>query len=240
MRKIVLMFTLLAVIVTGCGGSEETSKGLTQTAQSIPKVTTSTVAPIATTTAAPAPEFTNYGLIVELTNDLKIGNVGYEVGMDFYSFESNEDQVRVLLPYNGETAWLDRSDVTTKAAEFKIEVDLSDHKMDVLLKGETIYSFDVGVGVEDSPTPTGWFYVWEHQVQIDPTGAYGPHAFGISAFSDAEDVLPGGEGRIGFHGTNNPEILPGDVSHGCIRLNNEDVIKLVGLFPLGTPVEIVA
>ena len=47
---------------------------------------------------------------------------------------------------------------------------------------------------------------------------------------------------IGIHGTNEPDKVGTDVSSGCIRLNNEDIERMVeeiGL-PLGTPVEILA
>jgi lipoprotein-anchoring transpeptidase ErfK/SrfK len=48
---------------------------------------------------------------------------------------------------------------------------------------------------------------------------------------------PGG-GFIGIHGTNQPEILPGRVSHGCVRMPNPAVLRLARLMPLGTPVTI--
>ena len=47
-------------------------------------------------------------------------------------------------------------------------------------------------------------------------------------------------GFIGIHGTSRPELLPGRVSHGCIRLRNEDIVELDRLMPVGTPVTIVA
>ena len=48
------------------------------------------------------------------------------------------------------------------------------------------------------------------------------------------------QGVIGIHGTNEPELVGTDVSHGCIRMLDEDVTRLVEEFglPLGTPVEI--
>jgi lipoprotein-anchoring transpeptidase ErfK/SrfK len=48
---------------------------------------------------------------------------------------------------------------------------------------------------------------------------------------------PGG-GFIGIHGTNEPQLLPGRVSHGCIRLRNRDIARLAELMPVGTPVTI--
>ncbi len=50
----------------------------------------------------------------------------------------------------------------------------------------------------------------------------------------------GGDGVIGIHGTDRPDLVGTDVSSGCIRLPNDVITALVediGL-PLGTPVTI--
>ena len=39
-----------------------------------------------------------------------------------------------------------------------------------------------------------------------------------------------------LHGTNKPETLGRSVSHGCVRLRNEDIAWLYGNVPVGTPV----
>ncbi|MGH7680104.1 MAG: L,D-transpeptidase [Gemmatimonadaceae bacterium] len=39
-----------------------------------------------------------------------------------------------------------------------------------------------------------------------------------------------------IHGTNKPELIGRSVSHGCVRLLNEDIAKLYELAPVGTPV----
>jgi hypothetical protein len=41
-----------------------------------------------------------------------------------------------------------------------------------------------------------------------------------------------------LHGTNNPSSIGRSVSHGCIRLRNEDIAKLYEIVPLGTPIYI--
>jgi lipoprotein-anchoring transpeptidase ErfK/SrfK len=66
---------------------------------------------------------------------------------------------------------------------------------------------------------------------------YGPLAYGTSARSPTLTYWPGG-GYVGIHGTNQPEILPGYVSHGCIRMPNEAILKLSRLMPVGTPITI--
>lgn len=39
-----------------------------------------------------------------------------------------------------------------------------------------------------------------------------------------------------IHGTNKPETIGRSVSHGCIRVRNEDIAKLYEIVPVGTPV----
>ena len=34
------------------------------------------------------------------------------------------------------------------------------------------------------------------------------------------------------------DLLPGRVSHGCIRMRNADVLRLARLMPVGTPLRI--
>ena len=68
-------------------------------------------------------------------------------------------------------------------------------------------------------------------------GVYGSFAFGLSAYSPQLSDWPGG-GVVGIHGTNQPEILPGQVSHGCIRLRNQDILRLARVMPVGTPLTI--
>ena len=41
-----------------------------------------------------------------------------------------------------------------------------------------------------------------------------------------------------LHGTNNPSSIGRSVSHGCIRLRNEDISKLYDMVPVGTPIYI--
>lgn len=41
-----------------------------------------------------------------------------------------------------------------------------------------------------------------------------------------------------MHGTNQPETVGRAVSHGCVRLRNQDIAKLYAMVPVGTPVYI--
>jgi hypothetical protein len=103
-------------------------------------------------------------------------------------------------------------------------------------KGKTVFKTRVGVGKSYWPTPRGEFYVRDKLTNFN-NPFYGPVAFGTSARSAVLTDWPGG-GYVGIHGTNEPQIIPGHISHGCIRLRNAAILALARLMPVGTPVTI--
>ncbi|MBA2347583.1 MAG: L,D-transpeptidase family protein [Solirubrobacterales bacterium] len=102
--------------------------------------------------------------------------------------------------------------------------------------GRTIWRSRVGVGKASTPTPAGRFYIREGLRLRSRDGIYGPYAFGTSAYSVLSD-WPGG-GVIGIHGTNQPELIPGSPSHGCVRVPNDAMRRLAKRMPIGTRVVI--
>jgi len=92
------------------------------------------------------------------------------------------------------------------------------------------------VGKSSTPTPAGHFYIRERIKALQGNTIYGPYAFGTSDYSTLSE-WPGG-GIVGIHGTNEPQLIPGRPSHGCIRLTNAKVTQLWRLMPLGTPVRV--
>jgi len=102
--------------------------------------------------------------------------------------------------------------------------------------GRRVFAARVGIGRPESPTPKGAFYVRNRLTRYS-SPFYGPLAFGTSARSSVLTDWPGG-GFIGIHGTDSPGLLPGRVSHGCIRMRNHDILELGRLMPVGTPVTI--
>lgn len=107
-----------------------------------------------------------------------------------------------------------------------------------LYRGDSpIWRAPVGIGRPSLPTPAGHFYVTE---KLTAFGApvYGPYALGTSAYAPTLSEWPGG-GVVGIHGTDEPQLIPGRPSHGCIRLRNADISSLWPLIAVGTPIEIV-
>lgn len=102
-------------------------------------------------------------------------------------------------------------------------------------RGKRVWGAPVGVGKPGTPTPRGRFWIREG-FAVPGNGIYGAYAFGTSAYSVLSD-WPGG-GVVGLHGTDQPELIPGRPSHGCVRLKNRDIRWLARHMPVGTPVRI--
>jgi L,D-transpeptidase catalytic domain len=95
-----------------------------------------------------------------------------------------------------------------------------------------VFRARVAIGTASTPTPAGHFYV-RNQLSRYRSPFYGPLAFGTSARSPGLSDWPAG-GFVGIHGTNRPDLIPGRVSHGCIRMANADIVRLARLMPIGT------
>jgi lipoprotein-anchoring transpeptidase ErfK/SrfK len=144
--------------------------------------------------------------------------------------------VHIRLPVlpNGRTGWVRRSALGGyRFVHTRLVVDRTKLTATLFKNRQPIFHAPVGVGTPAAPTPAGEFYVRLKLAGFnDPF--YGPVAYGTNARSTVLTDWPGG-GYIGIHGTNMPELVPGRVSHGCIRMRNEDILKLSALMPVGTP-----
>lgn len=147
--------------------------------------------------------------------------------------------IRVRLPMrpNGRAGWVVRDALgPLRVVTTKLRVDRRTLRATLYRSGRKTWSSRIGVGKDGTPTPRGRFWVRERLRNLGGNGVYGPWAFGTAAYSSLSE-WPGG-GVIGIHGTNEPELLPGRVSHGCIRVPNDKISRLAKIMPIGTPVEI--
>lgn len=148
--------------------------------------------------------------------------------------------VEVWLPTrpNGSRGWVREEAVRVTSTPYAIGIDLAARRLTLFNAGAPMMTTDVAIGTPSAPTPTGLHYVTDLLSTPSPGGAYGPYAFGLSSHSDVYSEFAGGDGQIGMHGTNQPGLMGQAVSHGCVRMPNEFVSQLVGLLPLGTPVQV--
>jgi lipoprotein-anchoring transpeptidase ErfK/SrfK len=147
--------------------------------------------------------------------------------------------LRIRLPVlpNDTTGWVPRAALGVYGVvRTRLVIDLERFTATLLRDGREIFRAEIGIGQPQWPTPKGEFYIRNKLVSYR-SPFYGPLAFGTSARSAVLTDWPAG-GFVGIHGTSEPELIPGAVSHGCIRLRNEDIVELGRLMPVGTPVTI--
>jgi hypothetical protein len=147
--------------------------------------------------------------------------------------------IRVRLPIlpNGSAGWIRRNALDAlHVVRTHLIIDRASLTATLLRAERPVFRARVGIGRPASPTPAGEFYVREVLRGFgDPF--YGPVAFGTNARSPTLTDWPGG-GFVGIHGTNQPGLIPGRISHGCVRMRNGAILRLAKLMPLGTPVTI--
>jgi hypothetical protein len=146
-------------------------------------------------------------------------------------------KVRIPALPDNVSVWVDRAALGGyTVVDTHLEIDLTRLTVTLYRDGRRVFRAPAGIGTAASPTPRGHFYV-RNKLTDFASPAYGPLAFGTSARSPVLTDWPGG-GFVGIHGTDEPWLLPGRVSHGCVRLRNDDILRLGKLMPIGTPVTI--
>ncbi|MHA0857521.1 L,D-transpeptidase [Paenibacillus sp. CMAA1364] len=107
---------------------------------------------------------------------------------------------------------------------YRIIVDLSDRRLYLLDSNVVVRAFPVAIGKMLTQTPYGEFTIINKQ--LNPGGPFGVLWMGLS------------KPHYGIHGTNDPSSIGKDVSHGCIRMYNKDVLLLSTYVPIHTRVTI--
>jgi hypothetical protein len=147
--------------------------------------------------------------------------------------------IRVRLPVlpNGQTGWVPREALGGyRFVHTWLVIDRERFTATLFSNGRAIFRAPVGVGLPQWPTPSGDFYIRD-KLRGFGNPFYGPIAYGTNARSAVLTDWPGG-GFVGIHGTNQPQLIPGRISHGCVRMRNADILRLSRVMPVGTPLTI--
>lgn len=105
---------------------------------------------------------------------------------------------------------------------YSITVSLRNKKLTLFKSGQAIKTYPVGIGKMLTQTPVGNYVIVNREP--NPGGPYGAMWLSLSKLG------------YGIHGTNNPSSIGRDVSKGCIRMHNRDVLELARQVPNGTRV----
>jgi hypothetical protein len=143
-------------------------------------------------------------------------------------------QLRLPQRPNNVTGWVRRSALGPfHVVHTRLVVNRRALRITLFKHGTRRFRVRIGMGAPGTPTPTGHFWIRE-KFHVSGNSLYGTRAMGTAAYSDVLTDWPGG-GVIGIHGTDQPGLIPGRPSHGCVRVRNGDVKRLYALTPIGTP-----
>jgi lipoprotein-anchoring transpeptidase ErfK/SrfK len=119
----------------------------------------------------------------------------------------------------------------------RIVVSIPDRKLAVLEGDRIVRIFETAVGAPRSPSPAGVYQIvnsiadptWYTKGKIVPPGKCNPLGtrwLGLSRKG------------YGIHGTNRPDSIGRNASHGCIRMRNREVEELFKMVAVGEKVEL--
>jgi len=121
-------------------------------------------------------------------------------------------------------------------AELRLEVDRESRELSVIVDGNEVDRFDVAVGTDSYPTPRGSFNIrkviwnpawkppdskWAKGKSAQPPGHPDNPMKRVKMFFKEPDYY--------IHGTDAEDSLGRAESHGCIRMNTDDVTRLARL-----------
>lgn len=130
----------------------------------------------------------------------------------------------------------------TVDSPYRVVVNLTTRKVELYEQTTLIKAYDAAIGQDEWQTPTGNFTVlqmqqnpaWEHPItgEVIETGPENPLGTHWIGFWQQDNI------QIGLHGTNQAELIGQAVSHGCVRMHNEDIRDLYRYLTVGISVEV--
>jgi len=136
---------------------------------------------------------------------------------------------------NGTLGWVDVRTVELGRIATSLRVRLGLRRLDVVVAGQVVRSFTVGIGTAASPTPTGRYAVAEKLDGTSHGAVWGCCILGLTAhqphppasWSASRDYL------VAIHGGGG---LGDAASAGCLHLDDASLRYLMRAVPVGTPV----
>lgn len=140
---------------------------------------------------------------------------------------------QVLLPSrpNSSTAWLKTSQVERRSTPYLVRVHVGSRTMELFQNGQRVGTWDVAVGMPETPTPTGRTFLMGSIT--DPSQSHSPVILPLGSHSDTLDTYGGGPGTVAIHTWPDETVFGAAASHGCIRVP-ADALDRMTQVPLGT------
>jgi len=127
----------------------------------------------------------------------------------------------------------------------RVVIDLSDRQVYLYPNPDSktaAAQYDIAIGQDGWETPPGRYLIeamqtnpaWQHPIthEVIPPGDDNPLGAAWISFLTTQDY------SLGLHGTNDESLVGQAVSHGCIRMRNDDIVALYSQVDLGWPLDV--
>jgi hypothetical protein len=152
---------------------------------------------------------------------------------------NGERWLKVRLPawfsHGMPSGWLDSKFAKLSINRWRVEVSRESGMLKVLHDGRIVRSEHVATGSGSTPTPRGLNATYDHWRSTE--AVLGDWTVSLTTSSPEVPVFGGQQAVVAIHGWHASGGSSGSVSHGCVRVADDSLMRMVALeLPVGTPV----
>ena len=149
--------------------------------------------------------------------------------------------LKVRLPawfsHGMSSGWLKADGVELKVNHWRVEVSRERGTLKVIHDGRIVRTAHVGTGTNSTPTPRGLHATYDHW--RSDHAVLGDWTVSLTTHSPQVPVFDGMQAVVAIHGWHASGGGSGSVSHGCVRVTDDSLMRMVALkLPIGTPVQV--
>jgi hypothetical protein len=154
---------------------------------------------------------------------------------------AGERWLKVRLPAwfsHGMTAgWLKAKGVELRVNRWRVEISRATGTFKLIHSGRIVRTAHVGTGTDATPTPAGLHATYDHW--HSDHAVLGDWTVSLTTHSPQVPVFDGKQAVVAIHGWSASGGGSGSVSHGCVRVTDNSLMRTVALeLPMGTPVQV--
>jgi L,D-transpeptidase-like protein len=135
------------------------------------------------------------------------------------------------------SGWLDARHVKLSINRWRVEVSRETGILRILHGGQVVRSAHVGTGTSSTPTPRGLNATYDHWRSTE--SVLGEWTVSLTTRSPEVPNMDGQQAVVAIHGWHAGGGATGSVSHGCVRVADDSLMRMLALeLPAGTPVNV--
>jgi hypothetical protein len=133
------------------------------------------------------------------------------------------------------SGWMNSKFAKLSINRWRVEVSRAQGTLRILHDGRVVRSAHVGTGTDSTPTPRGLNATYDHWRSTE--SVLGDWTVSLTTMSPQVPVFGGQRAVVAIHGWHAGGGSSGSVSHGCVRVADDSLMRMVALkLPVGTPV----